>query len=58
MRDPRGPVRVIVAIDKSDFNKAGVKLSCNHVPDLNPVFSRRVGDECRCFQCGKEEKTP
>lgn len=49
--DPRGPIRTLVEIDKSDFKRYRFKLSCGHYPDLNQHFSYVVGSEHRCFHC-------
>lgn len=49
-KDPRGPVRKIVAVTST--NKAAeVMLDCGHLRLLNPCFSYRVGDDCNCLPC-------
>lgn len=50
-KDPRGPYRTIVSVDKSNINDCGVTLSCGHKPNLNPVFTYKVGDICNCYAC-------
>lgn len=53
--DPRGPIRTIKEVD---LNSGGIVLikfvECDHVGERINHFHYRVGDETRCFQCGKE----
>lgn len=47
--DPRGPIQKIVQVEPV------IVLDCGHKPDLNPIYTYRVGDDCRCFACGKAQ---
>ena len=50
-KDPRGPQRKIVEI--KDKWKGVILLSCGHVANLNPIYTYKVGADCRCFACAK-----
>jgi hypothetical protein len=52
--DPRGPIRTITEAYIGAPFSWRTRLSCGHVANLNPTFTRRVGDECRCVRCGPD----
>lgn len=53
--DPRGPVRKIVSVDwRTDV--CLVSLDCGHIRPMNQIFHYKVGNDCRCFQCGPHGK--
>jgi len=50
-RDPRGPTRTITGIEeRSDITL--LSLSCGHTGRANQIFHYKIGEECRCFDCG------
>jgi len=56
-KDPRGPIRKIVSVHESPTGGlTEVSLSCGHVAKLNQIYHYTVGNDCRCFQCGQENK--
>lgn len=56
--DPRGPLRKIVAVDPPSIERPAcityLTLSCGHVSESNGIYSYKVGADCRCFACRKE----
>lgn len=52
--DPRGPLRTIVSA-QHEPHAAIVTLSCGHVREFNQIYSYKVGEEARCFDCAREE---
>lgn len=60
--DPRGPMRLIVRVEEirptQRPNSCGgvrpVVLDCGHTVELNQIYTYKVGEACRCFDCGRE----
>lgn len=52
--DPRGPHREITAIDCQPHGTFITK-SCGHTGTHNQIFQYKVGEDIRCFQCGRDQ---
>jgi hypothetical protein len=50
--DPRGVDRVIIDLHSATHGTY-LTLSCNHVAQVNQVFSYRIGDRERCMGCSE-----
>lgn len=48
--DPRGPLRKTLAVEP-DTQGTLVQLECGHVRILNQIYTYKVGDLQRCFEC-------
>ena len=50
--DPRGPMRKVTAIvERGDGTL--IVTDCGHGYDRNQTFTYKVGQQIRCFECGK-----
>lgn len=51
--DPRGPTRIITAVDDRSRNDITlVTLECGHVAHCANHFTYKVGKPLHCFDCG------
>ena len=59
--DPRGPIRTIKGVHYTGKpGQIDVAIltfeECSHQGSHNPIYSYRVGDPNRCYECGVEAR--
>jgi hypothetical protein len=52
--DPRGPFRRVAAVVWDDGGHRTITLDCGHTPGIVSHMAVKVGEDCRCYACGKE----
>lgn len=55
MKDPRGPSRVIVAIEERS-DATILTLDCGHTSICNQIFHYEIGAPSGCLKCNDQER--